>query len=36
LIDAIVPRKEMKSRLIEYLNYLTNGQKQAAIEARRG
>ncbi len=23
LIDAIVPRKEMKSRLVEYLNYLT-------------
>ncbi len=30
LIDAIVPRKEMKSRLIEYLNYLTAGQKQTA------
>ena len=30
LIDAIVPRKEMKSRLIEYLSYLTVGQKQAA------
>jgi acetyl-CoA carboxylase carboxyl transferase subunit beta len=28
LIDAIVPRKEMKSRLIEYLSYLTAGQKQ--------
>jgi len=27
LIDAIVPRKEMKSRLIEYLNFLTAGQK---------
>jgi acetyl-CoA carboxylase carboxyl transferase subunit beta len=27
LIDAIVPRKELKLRLIEYLNYLTNGQK---------
>jgi acetyl-CoA carboxylase carboxyl transferase subunit beta len=27
LIDAIVPRKEMKPRLIEYLSYLTNGQK---------
>ncbi len=25
LIDAIVPRKEMKARLIEYLNYMTNG-----------
>jgi acetyl-CoA carboxylase carboxyl transferase subunit beta len=25
LIDAIVPRKEMKPRLIEYLNYLSNG-----------
>jgi acetyl-CoA carboxylase carboxyl transferase subunit beta len=30
LIDAIVPRKEMKSRLIEYLSYLTAGRKQAA------
>ena len=27
LIDAIVPRKEMKSRLVEYLNFLSNGQK---------
>jgi acetyl-CoA carboxylase carboxyl transferase subunit beta len=27
LIDAIVPRKEMKPRLIEYLSYLTTGQK---------
>jgi acetyl-CoA carboxylase carboxyl transferase subunit beta len=26
LIDAIVPRKEMKPRLIEYLNYLSNGR----------
>ena len=26
LIDAIVPRKEMKSRLIEYLNYMPVGQ----------
>jgi acetyl-CoA carboxylase carboxyl transferase subunit beta len=26
LIDAIVSRKEMKPRLIEYLNYLTGGQ----------
>jgi len=25
LIDAIVPRKEMKLRLIEYLNYMTAG-----------
>ena len=30
LIDAIVPRKEMKSRLIDYLNYLTASQKQPA------
>lgn len=30
LIDAIVPRKEMKSRLDEYLKYLTAGQKRAA------
>ena len=27
LIDAIVPRKEMKQRLVEYLNFLTAGQK---------
>jgi acetyl-CoA carboxylase carboxyl transferase subunit beta len=27
LIDAIVPRKELKPRLIEYLSYMTNGQK---------
>jgi acetyl-CoA carboxylase carboxyl transferase subunit beta len=26
LIDAIIPRKEMKPRLIEYLSYLTAGQ----------
>src|SRR5512136_1792156 len=26
LIDAIVPRREMKPRLIEYLNYLKNGR----------
>ncbi len=30
LIDAIVPRKEMKEQLIEYLDYLTVGMKQAA------
>ena len=27
LIDAIVPRKELKSRLVEYLNYLSNGRR---------
>jgi len=27
LIDAIVPRKEMKPRLIEYLSYLGDGQR---------
>ena len=26
LIDSIVPRKEMKPRLIEYLNYMPVGQ----------
>jgi acetyl-CoA carboxylase carboxyl transferase subunit beta len=26
LIDSIVPRKEMKQRLVEYLGYLSNGQ----------
>ena len=30
LIDAIVPRKEMKPRLIEFLDYLTVRQKAAA------
>jgi acetyl-CoA carboxylase carboxyl transferase subunit beta len=30
LIDAIVPRSEMKARLIEYLDFLTAGQKAAA------
>ena len=29
LIDAIVPRKEMKPRLIDYLNYVSPGQKNA-------
>ena len=27
LIDAIVPRKEMKQRLIEYLSYMADGQR---------
>src|SRR5262249_10604801 len=30
LIDAIVPRKEMKQRLVEYLWFLTGGQKQSS------
>jgi acetyl-CoA carboxylase carboxyl transferase subunit beta len=30
LIDAIVSRKEMKARLVEYLGYLSSGQKQVA------
>jgi acetyl-CoA carboxylase carboxyl transferase subunit beta len=30
LIDAIVPRKEMKQRLAEYLDFLTPAQKPAA------
>ncbi|HWH69056.1 MAG TPA: acetyl-CoA carboxylase, carboxyltransferase subunit beta [Candidatus Sulfotelmatobacter sp.] len=30
LIDAIISRKDMKARLIDYLSYLTIGQKQAA------
>jgi len=30
LIDAIVPRKEIKARLIDYLSYLTVNQKQPA------
>src|SRR5689334_6703780 len=31
LIDAIVPRKEMKQRLIEYIGYLMNGRKAVAV-----
>jgi acetyl-CoA carboxylase carboxyl transferase subunit beta len=31
LIDAIVPRKEMKARLIDYLGYLTATTKAARI-----
>ena len=27
LIDSIVPRKEMKQQLIEYLDFLTSGQR---------
>jgi acetyl-CoA carboxylase carboxyl transferase subunit beta len=30
LIDAIVPRNEMKARLIYYLDFLTEGQRQMA------
>ena len=30
LIDAIVPRREMKAHLIEYLDFLTAGNKAAA------
>src|SRR5437899_346042 len=30
LVDAIVPRKEMKDRLIYYLDFLTEGQRQVA------
>ena len=28
LIDAIVPRKEMKKQLIEYLDFMTAGMRQ--------
>ena len=31
LIDAIVPRKEMKQQFIEYLDFLTTRQKTAAV-----
>jgi acetyl-CoA carboxylase carboxyl transferase subunit beta len=31
LIDAIIPRKEMKRRLIEYLDFMTAGQKATAV-----
>jgi acetyl-CoA carboxylase carboxyl transferase subunit beta len=30
LIDAIIPRKELKERLVSYLGYLTGGQPQPA------
>jgi acetyl-CoA carboxylase carboxyl transferase subunit beta len=30
LIDAIVPRREMKDRLVEYLDYLMVGKKAQA------
>jgi len=30
LIDAIVPRKELKARLVDYLGYMTPGQRQVA------
>jgi len=33
LVDAIVPRKEMKDRLIYYLDFLTAGLRQANAEA---
>jgi acetyl-CoA carboxylase carboxyl transferase subunit beta len=33
LIDAIVSRKEMKAKLIEYLNFLTTSQRRAAVSA---
>jgi acetyl-CoA carboxylase carboxyl transferase subunit beta len=33
LIDAIVPRKEMKDRLVEYLDYLTVRQRNGAVTA---
>ncbi len=31
LVDAIVPRKEMKERLCYYLEFLTEGQKQLSL-----
>ena len=30
LIDAIVPRKEMKEQLVSYLDYFAAGKKHAA------
>src|SRR5262245_37875598 len=33
LIDAIVPRKDLKARLIQYLNFLSNGRHSTAIPA---
>ena len=31
LIDAIVPRKQMKERLLFYLDYLSEGQRQMKV-----
>jgi acetyl-CoA carboxylase beta subunit len=31
LIDAIVPRKEMKERLIGYLDFLMTGRRAAEV-----
>jgi acetyl-CoA carboxylase carboxyl transferase subunit beta len=39
LIDAIVPRREMKARLIDYLNYLSGSHKQTGcnpVSAQNG
>ena len=33
LIDVIVPRKEMKERLVYYLDFLTEGKRQMAAQA---
>jgi acetyl-CoA carboxylase carboxyl transferase subunit beta len=33
LVDAIVPRKEMKKQLIEYLDFVTTGLKSKAASA---
>jgi acetyl-CoA carboxylase carboxyl transferase subunit beta len=33
LIDAIVPRKEMKDRLMYYLEFMLEGQKQVPAAA---
>jgi acetyl-CoA carboxylase carboxyl transferase subunit beta len=33
LIDAIVARKEMKTKLVDYIGYLTAGQRAAAAQA---
>ncbi len=30
LIDAIVPRKEMKTRLVEYMHFMADGNKAPA------
>ena len=33
LIDAIVPRKELKERLQYYLGFLTEGKRQTAASS---
>jgi acetyl-CoA carboxylase beta subunit len=31
LIDAIIPRKEMKEQLVKYMDYFATGKKNGAV-----